>query len=54
MERLLGQVVYYNKRRYKGNMIVLILGKSTEYDSTIQELGEFIHDLGAHIVFKGV
>lgn len=54
VERLLGQVIYYNKRRYHGNMIVLVVGKSTEYNSAIKELAEFINELGVHFIFKGI
>lgn len=54
VERLLGQVVYYNKRRYKGNMIVMVVGKSSEYNSAIKEIGEFIHDMGIHFIFRAI
>lgn len=54
VERLLGQVVYYNKRRYNGNMIVMVVGKSSEYNSAIKELGELICGLGVHFVYKVV
>ena len=54
VERLLGQVVYYNKRRYNGNMFVMVVGKSVEYNASIKELGEFIQELGAHFIFKEI
>ena len=54
VERLLGQVVYYNNRRYHGNMIVMVVGKTSEYNSAIKELGEFIQELGVHFIYKAV
>ena len=54
VERLLGQVIYYNKRSYHGNMIVLVVGKTTEYNSAIKELAEIIEGLGVHFIFKGI
>lgn len=54
VERLLGQVVYYNKRRYNGNMFVMVVGKSVEYNASIKELGEFIEELGARFIFKAL
>lgn len=54
VERLLGQVVYYNKRRYHGNMIVLVVGKNTEHNSAIKELAEFIKEIGVIFIFKGI
>ena len=54
VERLLGQVIYYNKRRYHGNMIVLVVGKATEYNSAIKELVEFIEELGVHFIYKAI
>lgn len=52
VERLLGQVVYYNKRRYNGNMIVMVVGRDVEYNASIKELGYFIQELGVHFIFK--
>lgn len=54
VERLLGQVVYYNNRRYHENMIVMVVGKTSEYNSAIKELGEFIQELGAHFIYKAI
>ena len=54
VERLLGQVVYYNKRRYNCNMFVMVVGKSVEYNASIKELGEFIEELGARFIFKAL
>ena len=54
VERLLGQVVYYNKRRYHGNMFVMVVGKSVEFNASIKELGEFIQELGVHFIFKEI
>lgn len=54
VERLLGQVVYYNRRRYNGNMIVMVVGKNTEYKASVKEVGEFIQELGVHVIFKGL
>lgn len=56
MERLLGQVVYYSRRKYKQNLIVVIVGTAKEADSRpVEELEDIIYnDLGIHFVFLKV
>ena len=54
VERLIGQVVYYMKKQYGNNFIVLVAGKSKEYDASMQELEEIINSLGAKCIYKEV
>jgi len=53
-QRLLGQVLYYSKRKYQKNLIVLIVGnKKMENDPIIKELQSLIEDdLGVHFIYK--
>jgi len=44
IERLLGQVLYYSKRKYKKDLVVLIVGTEKEYDQTIRELKSIIEE----------
>ncbi len=53
-ERLIGQVVFYSRRRYNDRLIVLVIGRPDYYDSRLKEVGEFIEELGVHFVFKEV
>ena len=54
VERLIGQVVYYMKKQYGNNFIVLVAGKTKEYDASMQELEEIINNLGAKFIYKEV
>ena len=54
VERLVGQVVYYMKKQYNNNFIVLVAGKPKEYDASMQELEEIINSLGAKFIYKEV
>lgn len=53
-ERLIGQVVYYSKRCYDDKLIVLVIGTSKEYDTTLKEVQNFIESLGVRFIFKEV
>ena len=44
IERLLGQVLYYSKRTYKENLIVIVVGLEKEYDLKIKELHSIIEE----------
>jgi hypothetical protein len=46
-ERLLGQVIYYKKRKYDENLIILIVGTSTEYKENVQKIKELADIIGA-------
>ncbi|MDO1451735.1 hypothetical protein Q0590_36010 [Rhodocytophaga aerolata] len=50
MQRMIGQVLYYKKRFYDNNLLVLIASKST-ISPTIKELKDFIEELGAIVIF---
>jgi hypothetical protein len=54
VERLMGQVVYYMKKQYGNNLIVLVAGKPKEYDASMQELEGIINSLGARFIYKEV
>lgn len=44
IERLLGQVLYYSKRTYKENLIVIVVGLEKEYDQKLRELKNIIEE----------
>jgi len=44
IERLLGQVLYYSKRNYKENLIVIVVGHEKEYDNRLKELKNIIEE----------
>ncbi len=55
VERLIGQAVYYSRRKYdNGNLIVLVVGKKKEYDASMKEIEAIIADLGVNFVYKAV
>ena len=55
VERLIGQTVYYAKRKYgKGNLIVLVVGKRNEYDASMKEIETIVTELGANFLYKSV
>jgi len=45
-ERLFGQVLYYSKRTYKKNLIVLIVGTEKEYNQVMKEVESIIKEQG--------
>jgi hypothetical protein len=53
MERLLGQVAYYSRRKYKKKMIVVVVGTAKEQDNrAVEELEDIIYDdLGIHFLY---
>jgi hypothetical protein len=53
-QRLLGQVLYYSKRKYQSNVIVLVIGQSKlKNDPLIKELSSLIEqDLNLTFLFK--
>lgn len=53
-ERMIGQAVYYSRRCYKDNLIVLIVGTPSEYTATLKEVQDIIESLGVRFVFKQV
>lgn len=44
IERLLGQVLYYSKRTYKENLIVIVVGLEKEFDQKLRELKSIIEE----------
>jgi hypothetical protein len=54
IERLLGQVLYYSKRKYKSNLIVVVVGTEKEYDQTIRELKSIIEEQGVKFFYMKV
>jgi hypothetical protein len=50
MQRVIGQLVYYKNRFYNDRLILLIVSKTT-INSTMQELKEFIEELGITVVY---
>ncbi|MBR2450720.1 MAG: hypothetical protein IKB40_04440 [Paludibacteraceae bacterium] len=55
VERLIGQVVYYTKRRYTtNNLIVLVVGREKEYGAPMKEIETIIESLGCTFLFKTV
>lgn len=51
MQRLLGQVIYYRNRFYNENLILFISGKN-EIDSKLNELIEFVREIGIKTVYR--
>jgi hypothetical protein len=54
IERLLGQVLYYSKRKYKSKIVVLVVGTSKENDRKMEELEEIVQSIGATFYYKNV
>lgn len=55
VERLIGQAVYYSRRKYEdSNLIVLVVGKKKEYDASMKEIEAIITDLGVNFIYKVV
>jgi hypothetical protein len=50
MQRVIGQLVYYKKRFYNDNLMLLIVSKST-ITSTLLELKQFIEEQGTTVLF---
>ena len=50
MQRLIGQAVYYKKRFYDQNLLVVIAGK-TNISSSIKELIDFIEEFGIEVIY---
>ena len=56
-ERLLGQAIYYKKRKYDENLIILIVGTNSEYKENVQkikELSDIIEDLDVKFLYLNV
>jgi hypothetical protein len=54
IERLLGQVLYYSKRNYKENLIVIVVGHEKEYDNRLKELKNIIEEQNVKFYFLTV
>jgi len=54
IERLLGQIIYYSKRKYDWKLIVLVVGKKEEYTGKIKELKKIIEEMDFPFVYKSV
>ena len=55
VERLIGQTVYYTRRKYTtGNLIVVIVGRRKEYDAAMKELQTIITEIGAIFIYKSI
>lgn len=54
IERLLGQVLYYSKRTYKENLIVIVVGLEKEYDQKLRELKNIIEEQNAKFFYLTV
>jgi hypothetical protein len=56
-ERLLGQAIYYKKRKYDERLIILIVGTNSEYKENVQkikELSDIIEDLDVKFLYLNV
>ncbi len=52
IQRLFGQSIYYNKRVYKGNLIVLIVGDEKHHNTPLMnEVAAFLRDIGVHYCY---
>ena len=54
IERLFGQVIYYTKRKYNENLLVLVIGTKNEYTEIIKEVERFVEDLDATFYYLEV
>ena len=55
VERLIGQTIYYTKRKYSyGNLIVLVVGKEKEYDASMREIENIINSIGGRFIYYKV
>jgi len=54
MQRVIGQVMYYSRRRYKDNgLILLVIGTSSELDPALNELKSLIEEFpNVYFVYK--
>lgn len=52
VERLLGQILYYSKRKYGSSIIVLIVGTKEEYNAIIKEIEDIVYSLRLTFVYK--
>ncbi len=46
IERLFGQVLYYSRRTYKDNLIVVVVGQEKEYTQILREVETIIEEQG--------
>ena len=54
IERLFGQVLYYSKRKYKENLIVLIVGTEKEYTQIIKEVEAIVEEQGVTFYYLSI
>lgn len=52
IERLFGQVIYYNHRCYSGKLITLVVGTKKEYTKTLKEVEDLINELDITFIYK--
>lgn len=54
MQRVIGQVVYYSRRCYQENgLILLVVGTEKELDSKLEELRKFVEEFpNIYFVYK--
>lgn len=54
IQRLFGQVLYYSRRVYKSNLIVLIVGTEKQETQIIKEVQSIIAEQGIHYLYLKV
>lgn len=54
IERLFGQVLYYSRRTYKKNLIVLIVGTPKEHTTVIKEVSSICEEQGIFFHYLNV
>ncbi len=54
IERLFGQILYYSRRTYKQNLIVLVVGTEKEADRKVEEIADIINELGLKFIYLEV
>jgi len=54
IERLFGQVLYYSRRTYKNNLIVLIVGTKKEFTRIIEEIEDILNEIGVEFIYLEV
>lgn len=54
IERLFGQSLYYSRRTYKQNLIVLIVGTEKQYNRILDEVSDILNEIGVKFIYLQV
>ena len=54
IERLFGQSLYYSRRTYKKNLIVMIVGTEKQYTRILDEVKDILSEIGVQFIYLEV